>query len=262
MKLGIIGKVDESSFKKASELGLDFLEFCINVGNEPAKVFADISKIKQWMKIYNVSVQSIGRWGSDRLDTEGNYVPEEFENCKKLINVASEVGCPVFVCGCNYVQKLSYMDNLNRATEWFASIIEYARPRGVKVAVYNCRWNNYIVDERTWKIVLGQLPELGIKYDPSHCLVVGGNYLVEMRDWAERFYHFHVKGSLVIGGKLFDNPPAGMDQTDWGSIMAILYAKKYEGGLSIEPHSAVWTGELGDKGVEFTVAYMKRLLFR
>jgi sugar phosphate isomerase/epimerase len=65
---------------------------------------------------------------------------------------------------------------------------------------------------------------------------------------------------LIIDGKRFDDPPAGLDQTDWGAFFSILYAKNYQGGLSIEPHSQVWKGELGEKGVNFTVNYMKKLL--
>jgi sugar phosphate isomerase/epimerase len=57
-----------------------------------------------------------------------------------------------------------------------------------------------------------------------------------------------------------DDPPAGLDQTDWKSFMSILYAKKYTGGLSIEPHSPVWQGELGDHGVDYTIKYMKTLM--
>ena len=42
--------------------------------------------------------------------------------------------------------------------------------------------------------------------------------------------------------------------------MSILYAKGYNGGLSIEPHSENWRGELGKKGVDFTINYMKKLI--
>lgn len=42
--------------------------------------------------------------------------------------------------------------------------------------------------------------------------------------------------------------------------MSILYAKGYNGGLSIEPHSENWRGELGEKGVDFTINYMKKLI--
>jgi sugar phosphate isomerase/epimerase len=105
------------------------------------------------------------------------------------------------------------------------------------------------------------LPELGIKYDPSHARYAGRDYLKESRDWGGRFHHVHIKGSIIIDGQRFDDPPAGLDQTDWGTFMAILYGQGYQGGLSIEPHSHVWHGELGDKGVQFTIDYMRRMMF-
>ena len=83
----------------------------------------------------------------------------------------------------------------------------------------------------------------------------------EARDWGERFIHVHLKGSLVIGGERYDDPPAGLDQTNWGAFLAILHAKGYEGGLSIEPHSQNWRGELGEKGIDYTIRYFRTLMF-
>ncbi|MDQ0341405.1 hypothetical protein ACFFF5_05115 [Lederbergia wuyishanensis] len=42
--------------------------------------------------------------------------------------------------------------------------------------------------------------------------------------------------------------------------MAILYAKGYDGVLSIEPHSHNWEGELGERGIDYTVEFMKALV--
>ena len=42
--------------------------------------------------------------------------------------------------------------------------------------------------------------------------------------------------------------------------MAILYKFGYDGGLSIEPHSGVWQGDLGERGIDFTIRYMKQFL--
>jgi hypothetical protein len=53
-----------------------------------------------------------------------------------------------------------------------------------------------------------------------------------------------------------------MDQTDWGMFMSILYGTGYDDGFSIEPHSQIWTDELGDRGVEYTVVYINKLIFR
>jgi sugar phosphate isomerase/epimerase len=262
MKLGIIGGVKEESFKSAAAKGLEFVEFCINVGTDPETVFADVKALKGWIRKHKVGVQSIGRWGSDRLDPKGKPLADELKACRKLVDVAAAVGCPHFVCGINYVKELTLLENYQAAADWLGGMIEYAKAKDVRVCVYNCRWNNYLVDPATWSVILQQLPELGIKFDPSHSTYAGGNYLKEMQDWGHRFHHVHIKGSLVIDGKRFDDPPAGLDQTNWGAFMAVLYAKNYPGGLSIEPHSSNWKGELGEKGVDFTIAFMKKLLFR
>ena len=77
---------------------------------------------------------------------------------------------------------------------------------------------------------------------------------------AKRFIHVHLKGAVKIEGKVYDNPPAGMDQTDWTSFMGILYGLGYDGGLSIEPESAYWHGELSDRGVDYTIRYFRNMM--
>lgn len=75
-------------------------------------------------------------------------------------------------------------------------------------------------------MIHGHLKDLWIKYDPSHSRYAkGADYLSEMKKWGDRFAHVHIKGSMLIDGERFDDPPAGMDQTDWGAFMAVLYAK-------------------------------------
>lgn len=34
----------------------------------------------------------------------------------------------------------------------------------------------------------------------------------------------------------------------------------YDKGLSIEPHSSTWQGELGEKGISYTTEHIKKLL--
>ncbi len=63
-----------------------------------------------------------------------------------------------------------------------------------------------------------------------------------------------------MNGKRFDDPPAGMDMTNWGAFLSILYAKGYQEGLSIEPHSDNWKGELGYKGVDYTIDFIQKLI--
>ncbi|WP_274362846.1 sugar phosphate isomerase/epimerase family protein [Paenibacillus thermotolerans] len=262
MKLGIIASPKAESFEYAKRLGLEFVEFCINIGNDAKEFKGLAAELKEASIRTGVGVGSIGRWGPGRIAKDGSIIEEELQAAYALIDASSELGCPVFVSGCNYVEERSYYENITSAIEFFSKLIEYGKGKGVRIATYNCHWNNFIVNDTAWNLIHGHLPELGIKYDPSHARYAGQDYLKEMKDWGSRFLHVHIKGSVIIDGERFDDPPAGLDQTDWGTFMAILYGVGYQGGLSIEPHSNVWTGELGDKGVEFTVKYMNRFLFR
>ena len=72
----------------------------------------------------------------------------------------------------------------------------------------------------------------------------------------------HIKGSNIADGRYIDDPPAGIDALDWRRIFSILYARGYDGTLSIEPHSAIWQGELGERGVLFTIDYIRQYMLR
>ena len=136
------------------------------------------------------------------------------------------------------------------------------RAGDMKIAVANCDWNNFVVTPADWEIVIGELPALTIKYDCSHAYNRGDDYLREINDWGEHISHFHIKGTTHAGKKPVDDPPAGMDDIKWGSVFSILYARKYDGGLSIEPHSETWQGELGYAGIKFTQNYIKQFIIK
>jgi sugar phosphate isomerase/epimerase len=262
MNLGIIATAEVDSFQKAAKEGLEFLEFCINVADDVDAFLAKLPKLKEASERTGVAVGSIGRWGPDRIDKNGIIIEEELQRSYQMIDAASFLGCPHFVSGCNYAEEISYYMNCTSAIAYFTKLIEYGKAKGVSISTYNCAWNSFVDNDMAWTLIHGHLSELGIKFDPSHSRYAGRDYLQEMNKWGHRFHHIHIKGSIIIDGKRFDDPPAGLDQTNWGSFMAVLYAKGYKGGLSIEPHSETWSGELGDEGVKFSIDYMQRLLFR
>lgn len=264
MKLGIIAEPTKESFEKAKKRGIEALEFCLhpkgNIENYNEKI-KKIYDIKKNISEYNISIASIGSFGADKLDTNGEVIEEEIKMGFELVDVAKAVDCPVVVVGCNYVDNISYLENVLSAIKYLGPIIEYGKKHSVKIATYNCRMNNFIVDDRAWTMIHLYLKDLGIKYDPSHSVYAGADYLKELRDWGDRIYHFHLKGAIKIEEQRYDDPPIGLDEIKWQMVMAILYAKKYDGTLSLEPHSENWTGELGEKGIDFSVKYIKSLMF-
>lgn len=261
MRLGIINGHGAASFDYVKGKGLEFIESCCNNDEDAADFTAHVSDIKANIARTGIPVASVGRWAA-KPNQGGMFNGQQMESQISLFDAAAEVGSPVFVCGCNYDNSVSLYKNYTFAVEYFGRLLERAKGRNIKIAVYNCSWENFICSPREWEVILGELAQLGIKYDCSHSINAGRDYLTELSDWGGRIYHFHVKGTVVTRGRYIDDPPAGIDGFNWGEIFAILYARGYDSGLSIEPHSATWQGgsELGKKGIDFTIKYIRQYI--
>lgn len=265
MKLGIIALPEEKSFVMAKEKGLSYLEFCIDIREDldsnVNEICAKQQQLLNWSRQYGVDVGSVGRWGTKKIDEKGNLIEDELKRNFRLIDLAAALGCTNYNTGCNYVESLTYNENIQAAIRYFQTVVDYGRDKGVKISVVNCHWGNFVNGDPEWSLILGQIPELYIKYDVSHSRYAGRDYLSEAKKWGHRFNHVHIKGSLIIDGERFDDPPAGLDQTNWGAFMAVLYKIGYSNGISIEPHSSTWRGELGEKGVDYTIGYIRKMIF-
>ena len=260
MRLGRIVNWTEDGFNTAKAQGLDFVEICCN-SQELGEEFISLKdKMKRLIAETGLDISSVGRWNHD-VSADGKLIPERVESYHKLLDTAEELGAKTFVCGINYDKSISLYKNYKNAIEFFGGLVEHAAPLNVKVALQNCSWNNFVVEPEQWKVILGEIPELMIKYDPSHAYNRGASYLDELSDWGSRVAHVHIKGTVHAGKNPVSDPPAGMDDILWPSVFAILYAKEYKGDLSIEPHSSIWHGELGNSGVLFTRDYIRKFLF-
>ena len=260
MILGIINGWEEGNFKAVAEKKLDAVEFCINEKHDSAEVLKRAYEIKGYSEKYNVKVGSIGRWGMERVLESGEINEEALQHDKNLVDLANIVGCPVFNVGVNDWESKSFYENCTNAIKYLQTLVDYAQDKNVKICVYNCRWSNFVCEDKAWSVILGAIPQLGIKYDASHCIEHGGDYLWELKEWGHRIAHFHVKGIVMIGDDHFDDPPAGLDMINWRAVMAMLYAVDYNGMLSIEPHSRVWHGGKGQWGIEFTRDFIRSMM--
>ena len=258
MKLGMISPShDAAGIQRIKALGLDYAEFDVNADDIS---YLNRAEIRKALSETGVKLGAVGRWGRDRITADGSICAKEQKDEFDLIDMCAELGCPVYITGCNYVDGLSYYQNVSAAIAYFQSLIDYAAGR-VKLCVYNCSWNNYVNKPHEWDIINDHLKALGIKFDPSHTVNGGRDYLSEAALYGANFDHVHLQGTLNIDGRHIDDPPAGMDMINWGALLSILRKYNYQGMLSIEPHSATWQGELGEQGLKYTIDYFKKLLF-
>ena len=259
MRIGRINKYSAEHFDRTKESGLSFIEICCNNAAEADNLINAKEDVKKQIVRTGIDVSSVGRWNHD-LNENGKINADKEAQYIALMDAAIELGAKTFVCGINKDDSISLYRNYVNAVEFLGKLVDHA-DRRIKVAVQNCNWNNFVVSPENWDIVFGEIPELYIKYDPSHAYNRNANYLAELSDWGDRIAHFHVKGTTRAGRRPVDDPPAGMDDIQWGSVFSILYARKYDGDLSIEPHSRTWMGELGNFGIEFTRDFVKKFVF-
>lgn len=299
MKLGIIIKPEAEQFHKAKALGLDFVEMDLNSpdywGCPMAELMEKLPELKEAQKLSGMEVGAVGRWASKILDEKGGIIEAEWKEVKSVIDFGAQLGAKHYLCSVAYVKELSYYKNISAAIEVLKKIVAYAKEKGMECSIVNCiMGDNYIRTPEQWKLVLDEVPGLKIKYDPSHSYVHGGKngaYIEEGLAFGDKFGYVHIKGVVQgdafsevknwrnmdlmkkfpqLGEELgaefhenhryYDNPPAGIDVTNWRAFFAILYKYGYDGYLAIEPHSATWQGEKGDKGVQYTIKYIRDLM--
>lgn len=127
----------------------------------------------------------------------------------------------------------------------FGPVLEYAAPKGVKIALENW-FATCIQNFEQWDRLLDRLPHdnLGFNYDPSHLLWMGIDYLGGVEAYADRIFHTHAKdteirdevlrrtGNQVKGWWRYCIP--GQGRVRWGEFVARLRRIGYDGVLSIE----------------------------
>ncbi len=246
MRVGFITDLSESDFKFAAKWKIPCVEAMFSGDLGALDRFDDV---KGYMDRYGVEFSMLALFGRDHISDDQEERAKNLKDAKALVDMCQEIGAPYFVTGAGEVGDRNVDENIDRAVEFFGDLVDYARDRAVKVLLYNCHWSNFAFSPESWAKILPKIPDLGLKYDPSHPFYDGRDYLREMRDWGKRIYHFHAKGGLEIAGERLEDPPAGLDQIDWGSVMAVLYHHRYDGDINIEPHAPIWRRELRYQGI-------------
>lgn len=262
MRIGRIqNDYSDNGFAIAKAQEMEFIEICCNYDHEAEALVKAKADVIARVTGTGVDVSSIGRW-NHTVNVGGKIDQKQADGYYALLDAAMEIGAKTFVCGCNYDKEASVYKNYTCAIDFLRSLTERASGSNTKIAVQNCDWNNFIVSPRDWDMVMGEVPEVYIKYDPSHAYSRGADYLSEMANYGKKIAHFHLKGKVLVKANGFSDPPAGMDELKWGAIFAALYSTGYDGDLSIEPHSVIWHGSLENAGVLFTRDFARKFIVK
>ncbi len=256
MRIGYITDLTEADLRFAGQMGVPALEYNEN-GDDVEPFLARVRELKARCQRYRVRLSVIGRFGRNYISDDADLATREIGNTERMIDAAAELGASVFVTGAGHAEQRDHKENCRRAVDVLGRFVDVGAARGLKVALYNCHWGNFAFAPPSWQRILTELPDLGLKFDPSHVYYDGRDWLAEMRDWGGRFYHTHAKGCLSIGGERFEDPNPGFDTLDWRAFFAMLYHHDYAGDVMIEPHSGTWNGERRHAALRFSLKYLR-----
>jgi len=255
MRIGFITDLSEEDFRFAQDNGFPCVEY-ISFGN--AFVANRREYLNAMRRRYHVDFSMLALFSENYISDDPAVSHKAFANAETLMDLCSDIESPLFVTCAGESEGRPLTENARRAVDALGRLLDYGKKRGVGVALYNCHITNFAFGPEAWEQILPHLPELGIKFDPSHPFYDGRDYLVELRDWGARVKHVHAKGAVILGGKPFEDPPAGMDQIDWGTLFAILYHHGYNADINIEPHAQTWLGERRYAGILLAQRHLRR----
>ena len=234
MRIGFISDLSEKEFQFAADHDIHCVERILVSGRIEERLRADqLDEIQKHMSRYDVDLSMIALFGPDYISPDPEIQENAAKEAKTVIDFCAELGAPVMATGAGGEYDDRDLEiKCQIGLEVLPPLVEYAKSKGVQLAIYNCHWGNFLNCHAAWEAVLPQIPDLRIKYDPSHPVYEGRNHLKELRDWGHKVCHVHAKDVLVVDGKGFEDPPAGMGSINWGNVMALLYHHNYDGDIN------------------------------
>ncbi|MDH2430250.1 sugar phosphate isomerase/epimerase [Sphaerisporangium sp. TRM90804] len=265
----------------AADEGFDALEVAAWPGTDArnhirADRFDEAERIRV-RKIFQdtgLTLSSLAYYENNLHPGHGPAVNAHLRDC---IDAAAELGCPTVGTFIGRDPGLPVADNLRRAEEVFAPLVEHARRRDVTIVIENCvmkSWHPdgypgnlaYSPELWEWMFTLG----LKLNYDPSHLVALGIDPVAAVAPYIPHIAHVQAKDTEILPGKIdrygFYGPVdgekgwyrfrvPGLGQVDWTRLVDALYEGGYDGVVSVEHEDPVWSGDTARTQAGLGIAY-------
>ncbi len=153
------------------------------------------------------------------------------------VDLAVDVGAPlvVFHMGGPKEDEAKRAEAWNRVVDYLKRSLDYAEPRGVKLAVDGV-WKNWIVETPEAFLQLHEEvdhPLFGINFDPCYLTLLGHDPSEVADQWGDRIFHAHLKDHVGAYPDYEHRIPGGGD-VDYVMIIQTLREIGLSEAISIE----------------------------
>ena len=304
MKLGLITSIfEEMNFKQvvdfAAENGLECLEVaCWPASGGAKRRYAGVShidaetltmeeaeEIKAYLKVKGVEISSLAYY-PNMLDPDEEKRNAYISHLYKLIDASALLDVNMVTTFIGRIPDKTVSANLEEVKKVWPPVLEYARGKGVRIAIENCpmlftedEWpggQNLMTSPANWRKIFEILPfdNLGINYDPSHFVWQQIDYIRPIYEFRDKIFHVHYKDIKVYPDKLADvgimatplqymSPKLpGLGDVDWGKYVSALTDIGYDGYTCIEVEDKAFEGSLEEakKAVRLSIRYLRNFV--
>ncbi|MBI4531690.1 MAG: sugar phosphate isomerase/epimerase [Candidatus Latescibacteria bacterium] len=257
MKLGFLtgGTVEDVRF--AARHGFDCLELALF---GPTPLFEDHREFKNAMSSEGVELAAVSLFGKNYRDPDEKQRRAHMDLWEKAADLAAALQTGIFVTGAGRAPTVPDEEQWDAVVEELGPRIEGVQRRGLQFGFYNCHWENVVTHPAAWEYLLPKLPGVGVKFDPSHPIYDGRDWMPDLIAAGPHVIHTHAKDVLWVGNKRVPDPNPGLGQIAWGPFFGILYDAGYGGAVCIEPHSSIYGGENRYRFLVLSGRYLRQFM--
>ena len=243
----------------AGKNGIDALEVASGPGakhlDTSSLTAAEADKIKKLLESHGVRISSLA-WYTNmtQLDSRDRIISDFRRVVDAAVMLGVDVVCTLAGMPVEGKDKLKTIEE--DCSQVFPPVLEYARSKGVKVALEN--WFATCLQglaefDKMFEVVPDE--NFGLNFDPSHLVHQGIDYIAAVHRFGTRIFHPHAKDTEVRDDRLayLGNQAKGwwryvipgFGRVKWGEYIAALRKVGYNGVLSIEHEDGTFAVEEG-----------------
>lgn len=272
MKLGFVsaildGWTFEEMMDTAQEMGFQCVEVACWPCGKAERRYAGVSHInvdelnvdyiKEYAAKCGVEISSLAFY-PNTMDADLEKRQHNIEHLYKVIDASHKLGVNMVTTFIGRDSSKCVEENLELVAQIWPPILDYAKERGVKIAIENCpmlfdrtQWpggQNLMTTPVIWKKVFDILPydNLGINYDPSHFIWQMIDYIQPLHEFKDKIFHVHCKdikldvekmkrcGIMAYPLEYMHPKLPGLGDVDWGKYISALTDIGYDSFTCIE----------------------------
>ncbi len=283
MKLGLVtaildGWTFEEMIDEISAIGYECAEVACWPAGKAERRYAGVShidtenltdarakEILAYAKGKNVEFSSLAYY-PNTLDPDLEKRETVIKHLYSVIDASAKLGVNTVGTFIGRDQRKTVDENLEEAIKVWRPILDYAKDKGVKIAIENCpmlfgpdQWpggQNLFTSPVIWRRMFDALDydNFGLNFDPSHFIWQQMDYVKAVEEFKDKLFHIHFKDIKLHKNKLAEcgvlaypldymSPKLpGLGDVKWDEFVSALTDAGYDGYACVEVEDYAFEG--------------------